>query len=165
MTYFNLRTLRQRSGERYEDRLEIELEPLELGGQRYEPVPADPEGSLSISQLATGTLFELALDVSLEGPCFRCLEPAAVPIRFRGREYQATSPDDDELRTPYLLEGRLDLSAWARDGIVLELPEKILCREDCAGLCAGCGANLNVATCTCGPPELDPRFSKLADLL
>ena len=59
------------------------------------------------------------------------------------REYQATSPDTDELTTPYLVDDRLDLSAWARDSLVLALPTQILCRPDCAGLCPVCGKNLN----------------------
>ena len=165
MTVFSLRTVKLRPGERYEERIPVELEPLELGGQIYHPVPAVPEAQLSISRLGTGTLFELALDVSIEGPCFRCLEEAAVPVRVKAREYQASSGDSEELQTPYVAEGRLDLSSWARDAIALELPEKILCREDCAGLCAGCGADLNRDACTCGPPEPDPRFSKLKELL
>jgi uncharacterized protein len=164
VTTLNLRSVRLRPGERYETRLGIELEPLELAGQRYEPVPDAPEAALTINRLATGTLFELRLDAGVEGPCYRCLEHAAVPIHVDAREYQATSPDSDELRTPYLDAGTLDLSVWARDAIALGLPEKILCREDCAGLCPGCGANLNEADCTCGPPEPDPRFSKLAEL-
>ena len=86
-------------------------------------------------------------------------------MRVKAREYQASSGDSEELQTPYVAEGRLDLSSWARDAIALELPEKILCREDCAGLCAGCGADLNREACTCGPPEPDPRFSKLKELL
>ncbi len=86
-----------------------------------------------------------------------------LPIRVR--EYQATVGEpSEETTTPYLVDDRLDLSAWARDAIVLELPEKILCRDDCAGLCAGCGADLNVAACTCPPPAPDPRLAKLADL-
>ncbi len=165
MTLLNLRSVRLRPGERYEDTVDVELSPLELAGQQYVPVPDVPQGFLSISRLTTGTLFELALETRLEGPCFRCLEPAAVPVRVRGREYQATVPEDEELQTPYLADDRLDLSAWARDVIAVELPDKILCREDCAGLCAGCGVNLNLAACTCGPPEPDPRFSKLAELL
>lgn len=165
MTAFNLRSVKLRPGERYEGRLTVELDPVELGGQSYAPVPPSPEASLVVNRLATGTLFELALDVSIEGACFRCLEPAAVPLRIRGREYQADSADDEELQTPYVVAGRLDLSSWARDAVVLALPEKILCRDDCAGLCARCGADLNRAACTCGPPEPDPRFEKLRELL
>lgn len=165
MSTFNLRTARLRSGEAWRGEVPIELEPLELGGQRYSPVPAGPAAALAITRLTSGLLFELAFDVTLEGPCMRCLENAAVELAIRTREYQASGSEaSEETTTPYLVDDRLDLSAWARDAIALELPEKVLCRDECAGLCPGCGANLNDEACTCPPPELDPRFAKLAEL-
>jgi uncharacterized protein len=64
-----------------------------------------------------------------------------------------------------VVDGVLDLSAWARDALALTLPTQILCRPECAGLCAVCGANLNEA----GPDHVheqspDPRWAKLAEL-
>jgi uncharacterized protein len=164
VTTFNLRTVKLRSGEQYRDRLPVALEPLLFGGRSYEPVPASPEAELSVSRMSSGVLFELALDVGLEGPCMRCLETAVLSVPVRGREYQANAPESDEMRTPYLVDGRLDLSAWARDAVALSLPERIVCRGDCRGLCAGCGANLNVEECRCGPEHADPRWQKLAEL-
>jgi uncharacterized protein len=165
MTSLSMRSIRLRPGEEYRDTIPVELEPLELGGQRYVPVPDAPEAEVTISRLGSGTLFGLRFETVLEGPCFRCLEEASLPLSVAGREYQAaTDADSDEVRNPYLVDGLLELSAWARDAVALELPEKILCAEDCAGLCAGCGANLNVAECTCAPAEPDPRFAKLAEL-
>ena len=134
-------TVRIRPGEQFHDTSAVELEPLELGGQSYTPEPAAPDGRLAVTRTTSGLLFELALDAKLAGPCFRCLEPTELATPVRGREYQASDPEgDEELQTPYVAENKLDLSAWARDAIALELPEKILCREDCAGLCPTCGA-------------------------
>lgn len=162
MTSLNLRTVKLRSGEQFRDVLAVELEPLELAGQRYLPVPERPEAVLTISRLSSGLLFELALETRLMGPCMRCLEEAAVAVVLDVREYQATSPgESEELTTPYLADDRLDVSAWGRDAVVLALPDQILCREDCAGLCASCGANLNREPCRCPPPEPDTRWSKL----
>ena len=78
--------------------------------------------------------------------------------------YQATKPDDDELRSPYVADEKLDLSSWARDAIVLELPEKILCRADCAGLCPVCGKNLNDEPHQHEEDSSDPRWSVLESL-
>lgn len=166
VTHLDLRTLKLRSGEQFRDARAVKLEPLELGGQRYLPVPEEPEADLAVTRTSSGILFELALRARLHGPCFRCLGDAALTISVRAREYQATSPgeSDDELRSPYVVDERLDLSAWAHDALVLALPDKILCREDCAGLCPGCGADLNSETCTCGPPEPDTRWAALAEL-
>jgi uncharacterized protein len=165
MTIFNIRTVRLRPGEQFRDVREVELEPLELGGQRYVPVPERPEAGLTLTQTGSGLVLELELDVRLLGPCFRCLGDAGLSLHVRSREYQATSPGEaDELTTPYIEDDRLDLSAWARDSVALELPDKILCRPDCAGLCPVCGRDLNQEPHEHEAEEADPRWAALAEL-
>jgi uncharacterized protein len=71
----------------------------------------------------------------------------------------------EDLRSPYLSGDDLDVHAWARDALALALPTKIVCGDDCRGLCPVCGENLNQA----GPdhthePDPDPRWSKLSEL-
>ena len=163
-TTLNLRTIKLRSGEQFRDKREIQLEPLELGGQRYLPVPQEVPAELTITRASTGTVFELAFSVRLHGPCYRCLEDAVLELPISAREYQATNPESDEMRTPYLDNDRLDLSAWARDALALELPDKILCKPDCAGLCPVCGKDLNLEPHDHGEPEPDSRWSALAEL-
>ena len=70
----------------------------------------------------------------------------------------------DDGRSDYVLDDRLDLSAWARDAIALELPEQILCRPECAGLCPVCGKDLNVEPHEHAERELDPRWAALESL-
>jgi uncharacterized protein len=165
VTTFNLRTVRLQSGEQFRDVKEVELEPLELGGQHYVPIPEKPEAALTLTRMSSGLLMELEFAVRLVGPCMRCLADAAVPLEENGREYQATSPgESDELTTPYVDEDKLDLSAWARDVVALALPDKILCREDCAGLCAICGRDLATDPHEHEEAESDPRWAKLAEL-
>ena len=165
MTTFNLRTLKLRSGEQLQDGREIKLEPLELGGQRYLPVPETVPAELTITRASTGTVFELGFHVRLHGPCFRCLEDAVLDLPISAREYQAKSPGDaEELTTQYVTDDRLDLAAWARDATALALPDKILCRSDCAGLCPVCGRNLNDEPHTHEEELTDPRWSGLAEL-
>ncbi|MDX6491472.1 MAG: hypothetical protein QOD43_1717 [Gaiellaceae bacterium] len=164
MTTLNLRTIKLRSGEQFRDEQEIELEPLELGGQRYLPVPQKVPAELTITRASTGTVFELSFHVRLHGPCYRCLEDAVLDLPISAREYQATTPESDEMRTPYLEDDRLDLSAWARDALALELPDKILCKSDCAGLCPVCGKDLNAEPHEHDEPQPDTRWSALAEL-
>jgi uncharacterized protein len=164
MTTLNLRTIKLRSGEQFRDERVIGLEPLELGGQRYLPVPHEVPAELTITRASTGTVFELRFRVRLHGPCYRCLEDAVLELPISAREYQATNPESEEMRTPYLEDDRLDLSAWARDALALELPDKILCKPDCAGLCPVCGKNLNDEPHDHGEPEPDSRWSALAEL-
>jgi uncharacterized protein len=164
MTTLNLRTIKLRSGELFRDEQEIELEPLELGGQRYLPVPQTVPAELTITRASTGTVFDLSFHVRLHGPCYRCLEDAVLDLPISAREYQATTPESDEMRTPYLEDDRLDLSAWGRDALALELPDKILCKPDCAGLCPLCGKDLNTEPHEHDAPEADTRWSALAEL-
>ena len=98
------------------------------------------------------------------GPCYRCLGDAVLELPISGREYQAESPDDEQLTTPYIHGANLDLSAWAHDAVALALPEKILCRPDCAGLCFVCGKNLNDEPHTHEEREADPRWAALEAL-
>jgi uncharacterized protein len=94
----------------------------------------------------------------------RCLEAAQPTFEVEAREVSQPGESDD-LASPYVERGILDLHAWARDALALALPTKILCRPDCAGLCPVCGANMNEA----GPDhthesEPDPRWAKLSEV-
>ncbi len=165
MRSFNLRQVKLRSGEEYRDEVELELEPLEFGGERYLPVPGTVPAELAITKASTGTLFQLSFAARLHGPCYRCLGDAVLEVPIAAREYQATNPEEsDELRTPYLVDDNLDLSGWARDAIALALPDKILCRSDCAGLCAVCGKNLNDEPHTHNEEPSDSRWAALEGL-
>jgi uncharacterized protein len=162
---FNLRSAKLRSGEEYRDDIELDLTPLEYGGQRYLPVPDTVPAELVITRASTGTVLQLRFVARLHGPCYRCLADAVVDLPIDAREYQATNPEgSDELRTPYLSEDTLDLHAWARDAIALALPEQILCRTDCAGLCPMCGKDLNLEPHEHEEERADPRWAVLAEL-
>jgi uncharacterized protein len=162
---FSLRSVRLRPGEEFRDEIELDLEPFELGGQRYLPVPDRVPAEFALTRASTGTVFELRFQARLHGPCFRCLGDAVLDIPISAREYQATNPGEaEELRTPYLADDKLDLAAWARDAVALELPDKILCRPDCAGLCAVCGRDLNVEPHTHEDDATDSRWAALEEL-
>jgi uncharacterized protein len=124
-------------------------------------VPAE----LAITKASTGTVFELRFTARLHGPCFRCLDDAVLDLPIDAREYQATSPGEaEELKTPYVVDDKLDLAAWSRDAVALSLPDKILCRPDCAGLCSVCGKDLNDEPHTHEDKPVDSRWSALESL-
>ena len=97
MTSFNLRQVKLRPGEEHREALEVELPPFEFGGQRYLPVPEQVAAELVVTRAMTGTVFTLAFTARLHGPCYRCLGDAVLDVPIHAREYQATSPDDEEL--------------------------------------------------------------------
>jgi uncharacterized protein len=165
MRSFNLRQAKLRPGEEFRDEIELELEPFELGGERYLPVPDRVPAELAITKATTGTVFDLRFTTRLHGPCYRCLEDAVLEVPIVAREYQATNPDgSDELRTPYLVGDNLDLVAWSRDAVALALPDKILCRAECAGLCPACGKDLNKEPHTHEEVATDSRWAALERL-
>jgi uncharacterized protein len=146
--------------------LEVGLDPIELGGQIYSPAGGGGEARLDASRTTTGYALRLRFHSKLTGPCVRCLEDAATKLEIDAREIDQPAVDDEELRSPYVFEGDLDLDRWANDALVLALPSQPLCRPDCAGLCPVCGESLNEAD-----PEAhrhrqggDPRMAKLRDL-
>ena len=164
MTVFDLRSARLRPGEEQRDAQEIELGPFTFAGQRYDAVPEPVPAELTITRANTGTVLTLRFGVRLHGPCQRCLADALVERDLNVREYQATSPESDELTTPYVSDDRVDLTQWARDSLALSLPEQILCRPDCAGLCPVCGKDLNREPHVHEEAEADPRWAALAEL-
>lgn len=165
MTILDLRTLRLRPGEVRRETLDVELEPFVLGGQRYEATPATVPVDLEISQASGATVFDLRLDVRLSGPCMRCLGFAEVGRHVQAREFHDfDAPPADELRSDYVVAEHLQVATWARDAVALELPEQILCREDCAGLCPVCGKDLNVEPHEHQERDPDPRWAALEEL-
>jgi uncharacterized protein len=164
VTTFNLRQVRLRPGEEHREALDVELPAFAFGGERYVPVPECVPAELSVTRATTGTVFTLAFSARLHGPCYRCLGDAVLDVPITAREYQASSPEDEQMTTPYLHDDQLEVSDWARDAVALALPDKILCRPDCAGLCPVCGKNLNEEPHTHEEEHDDPRWAALEAL-
>ncbi len=162
---FDLGGLRLTPGEGRRLELTVAIEPFVLAGERYPVEPALVPMRLDVSRTTgMGYALRLRFEASLAGPCMRCLEPAAPVFSVDAREVSQPG-EGDELASPYLESGILDLRAWARDALALALPAKLLCRADCAGLCPVCGTDLNRA----GPEHgheasPDPRWAKLSEL-
>jgi uncharacterized protein len=170
---FDLGALRLSSGEGRHLELEVPVEPLELGGERYGAGRAGPaEGSvagipvaLDISRMmGGGYALRLRFAAALSGPCMRCLKAAEPLVEVDAREVDRPG-EGEELESPYVKDEQLDIASWARDAFALALPSKVLCREDCAGLCPICAADLNET----GPEHHhesapDPRWAKLREL-
>lgn len=162
---FDLGGLRLSSGEGRRLELGVAIPPFELAGERYAVEPALVPLELDISRTTGGGYaMRLHFGARLAGPCMRCLAPAAPEFEVEAREVSVPG-EGDELESPYLQQGVLDLQSWAHDALALTLPAQLLCRPDCAGLCPVCGADLNLA----GPEhaherEPDPRWAKLSEL-
>jgi uncharacterized protein len=169
--------------------MRIELDKLEeLGGkiaQTYEIAglglddnecrlvePAQVRGRIQ----RHGTEVELRgeLQTTVEIPCGRCLKPVVLPlnqnfserfvseVNWRAEEQHELGEQDLNLA---VFDGQaIELDDLVREEILLALPGHVLCREDCKGLCAGCGADLNLGDCGCESKEIDTRWKGLKDL-
>jgi DUF177 domain-containing protein len=144
----------------------VQLDPLQVGGQTYVPPGAVPKARLDVSRPSNGYAFRLRFPLGVTGPCVRCLADAGVEVEVDAREVDQADTEDEELRSPYVVEDELDLGRWAHDAAILALPTQIVCRPDCAGLCPVCGESLNDADAADHDhgTVTDPRWDKLNEL-
>jgi uncharacterized protein len=106
--------------------------------------------------------------------CDRCLEEFETTLRPKLRsvyvwnETRTTDLPEDDIHLLAHDDNVIDLSDDVREYLKLAVPLKVVCREECAGLCLFCGKNLNTipsGVCDCRPKESDPRWNKLGDFL
>ncbi len=160
---FDIGRLGLSSGEGRSLDLAVSVDEFGFGGQRYEVEGGTVETRLDVSHTVHGYAFRLRFGAELDGPCVRCLEPAGHRAEVDAREIDQPG-GGDELSSPYFDEGHLDVRAWARDALALALPTKIVCSQDCAGLCAVCGENLNRTPDHAHEREPDSRWAALREL-
>jgi uncharacterized protein len=164
-TQLDLAAMRLAPGEGRRMEFEVPTDGLELGAEHYAPDPPQIPVRLEVSRMTGGGYaLHLLFSARLSGPCMRCLKEASPEVEVDAREVDRPS-EGEELQSPYVTDEQLDLAAWAHDAFALAAPAKVLCREDCAGLCPVCAADLNEA----GPEHrhespADPRWAKLREL-
>lgn len=107
---------------------------------------------------------DVVLDMSLcvEIPCDRCLKTVKVPLSVHA-ERSLDLADAD--RPSYASEGKLlDIDELVFHDLLLHWPARVLCRDDCKGICPVCGADLNAGDCGCDRQVLDPRMAAIQDI-
>ena len=159
------RELGRRAGGMKVVRTSVEA-PADLGIAVIGVPPGSPvELDLRLESVVEGVLVSGTATVQLRGECVRCLGEVSEELEIDVQElfvYPESDATDDEASR---LEGDLvDLEPLLRDGGVLDLPFRPLCRDDCEGLCITCGANLNADPDHGHDAPVDPRWSALADL-
>ena len=167
---FDLGGLRLNAGEGRRIELSVGIDPLELAGERYGIEPDQVPVRLEVSRMAGGGYaLKLSFEAALTGTCMRCLKRASPRIEVEAREIDKQG-EGEELESPYVDGEKLELAAWGRDAFALAAPVKVLCREDCAGLCPICALDLNELDLDPArpehrhEPEPDPRWAKLSEL-
>ncbi|MEX0993479.1 MAG: DUF177 domain-containing protein [Solirubrobacterales bacterium] len=160
----DLATLDLRPGDGRSIDLRVRVQPVTLAGERYEVEHGAVEARVDLSRMVSGYALRLRFEARLLGTCTRCLDDAHPTIAVDAREVDQPGEEED-LHSPYMTSGQLDLTAWARDAFALALPTRLLCRDDCQGLCAVCGVNLNEVDAAEHHHDSggDPRWGKLRE--
>ena len=156
-------------------------EPIELTLRDVEgmTLTAPVRGKIIVSSTGRVLLLEGAVDTEVELVCYRCggtyrqlvhaefQEDFVVQPPAPGGQSLAIEFDEEEPDVQFFFPGTLDLNLdeLLRQSILLALPVKPLCQDDCQGLCPHCGHNLNESACACQPEGVNPRLAALRHLL
>lgn len=144
----------------------LNLDDLVYG--TYNPIEKGAEVKGSVYQKAGVVYFDADVSFDFNGFCDRCAEPLSRKMNFSLNKILVNSlANDADADFDYYVvveNGVLDVDEFIREEIQLFLPSKILCSEDCKGLCQKCGKNLNFGKCDC-KKDVDPRMAALLQLL
>lgn len=136
-------------------------------GNALARVPDEPiDGDLRAESVVEGILVTGPVTAPAAFTCARCLQPISTDVEVEVCElFVAPGHEAPAEEESYEVRGEeIDLEPMLRDAITLALPLNPVCREDCAGICATCGKDLNKGACECTDEELDPRWAGLAEL-
>lgn len=146
-----------------------ELKNFDLNGDQYEFAYKAPVKITLTNHGERKVSFEAKTKLALNIPCSRCLEDVAIDfdihiskeVNFRETEEERVK-ELDELN--YISGYNLDVDVLVYDEILIDFPLKVLCKENCKGICNVCGTNLNNGTCDCESTGADPRMSVIRDI-
>ena len=146
----------------------VEFDTVTVLGETY-PVTEKQSVSLTLIHLGKKKIqMNAEIQMTLEIPCGRCLEPVSVPFVISVDQQLELSDTPDQVTEdsdePYIDGYLLDVDALVRNELFVHMPLRVLCKEDCKGICKRCGTNLNLGTCDCDATELDPRMAAILDI-
>ncbi len=169
--------------------MRIELENLEGGkgdfAHVYRPEdlnPVDERISLTAPANVSGKVRHSGHEVFVNGhvetrvqvECDRCLQQVELPVNsdfsleyITGSDYESSEVAEltEAEMSVAVFDGRaLDVDEIVKEQVVLAVPTRMLCREDCKGICPECGADRNTGECTCATNDIDPRWAALKNL-
>ena len=104
---------------------------------------------VAVERIAGGYLVDVELTAKVYGPCARCLKECSVEVGVSQQEYSPATPGEWDEASMFIEDLEVDVSGLAREALVLAMPQPVLCAEECKGICAVCGADLNVGGCDC----------------
>ena len=164
----DVRELGRRPGSMRAVRVEVPA-PAEMAvGMAAVPPGEQLTLDLKLESVVEGVLVSGTVTAPVAAECARCLTPVADTVSVPVTELfaypdSATEQTSEEDEVSHLVGDLLDLEPLVRDALVLDLPLSPLCREDCRGLCAGCGERLDDLPADHAHTTTDPRWAALAE--
>mgnify|MGYP005772519061 CR=1 FL=1 len=152
-----------------EETVPLTMDEIRLKSGNYPVVEREPVHVRVEHVKGKELLIHADTSLSVNIPCDRCLDDVRYEFVLNFTKHVDVGLSDaeltEELDESNFIDGyHLDVDKMLFHEILSEWPEKVLCREDCKGLCRVCGQNLNTGSCDCEDPGLDPRMSVVRDL-
>lgn len=165
----HLSDILSKEGKTVEKQVEFEKEQLSFSGDTYKILEKTPVNIRISNQGNQELLLEVSTSLKLAIPCGRCLKDVETDFCLDfSREVDMKISDEERQEqldeNNYIAGYELDVDALIADEIVLQWPMKVLCKEDCKGLCTVCGKDLNTGECGCDRTVLDPRMAAFLDI-
>ncbi len=146
-----------------------ELNPVDERVRLSEP--AEVKGNVKLAGHEVFVSGQVETRAQLE--CDRCLKPLELPVSadfvleyITGSDYESSSTaalSEEEMAVSVFDGESIDVDEIVKEQILLAVPARTLCREDCKGMCPECGIDLNAGQCNCAADEVDPRWAALKD--
>ena len=146
--------------------IEHSLDMSDVDFMGYFPLKNPVKINGAVSNKASVVSLNLNVEYTFAAPCDRCGVDAAHNHTVNIDKLLATAIERQESDTIITVpDMKLDVDEFVYSEVILDLPSKHLCSEDCKGICFKCGKNLNEGECGCSTKEVDPRLAKLMELL
>ncbi|MCI5623539.1 MULTISPECIES: YceD family protein [Anaerostipes] len=143
----------------------VDMDEIKLKGVSY-PIRKKDKFPVTFQNTGKNTVsWSFKTEMILGIPCDRCLDEVLYTVTVDVMEevdFDHLNQEDGEFS--YIEDRELDMDLLIFDEVVPKLPSKLLCREDCKGLCPVCGTNLNKKECGCDRTVADPRMAAIQDI-
>lgn len=162
----NVSTVLSNEGSIKEMSYPLEFETYKYQGNEY-PITEKTDVNLKLTRLNDSELeVEFNNSLSIEIPCDRCLTSVIkhFDLSFSEKISFKEDEENEDIKSGYVVGYNLDVDKLVLDEILVNWPEKVLCSENCKGVCGSCGKNLNLGTCDCQDTGLDLRMAVIQDI-
>lgn len=165
----HLSEILSQEGKTVEKNMELERTSFQLKGEEFPIVEKSPVKLVLTNKGNQKLLIKAKANLSVAIPCGRCLKDVITEFCLdfsREADMKLSEEERQEQldENNYIAGYQLDVDALIADEVVLQWPMKVLCKEDCQGICSVCGQDLNLKQCGCDRTVLDPRMAAFLDI-